>query len=411
MLTGYVTRAASAYNFEANGLRVLCGAETLTLKEVRPAVDDTNNGCPRAAPYIGEVVTVYGSLKKKKHAVEATRIEFPLPVLAGMRGSAVVEALNEPDPPDPQPTQALVRADGYWIRIYSKTRLNLVPPLQSLTDVKPGNWLDYKGTLGADGVVVATEARIGPNFIGAGEEKLRAKNEFDPSATPSDTKKNAIEHALIGGFDRTEFPPYKDPAMQARVNAVGEKLIPTFERNLPNSDPAKIHFRFQVVDNTGHRDVWALPSGIILIPRQVVERMQNDSQLATVLADSIACALERQQYRTQAAGRLAATASWGGFATVAAGGLVPIAGDAILAGSMETQSDIAAYRLEQRGRVSLGLLHDAGYDIDQAPIAWWLLASRKPRPLAKIDLPDQAAYLYLELGETWDNPLATPGTY
>ena len=57
--------------------------------------------------------------------------------------------------------------------------------------------------------------------------------------------------------------------------------------------------------------------------------------------------------------------------------------------------------MEQSARVSLGLLHDAKYDIYEAPIAWWILASRKPKDLADIAMPERARYLYQMLGTTW----------
>jgi hypothetical protein len=405
-ITGYVTRVASASDFDANGIRVLCGAETLSLKEVSPNVDDTTNGCPRTPPYIGEVVTVYGSMKKKKHAVDATQIVFSLPIRAGVPGSAVIEALKEPASAGPQPAGCLVRADGYWIRIDAKTELKFTSPLHSLADVKPGNWMEYKGVLGPDGVITAAAVKIGPNIVSKGEEKLRAKNEFDPSAVPADTRQNSVERALVGGYDPKKFPPYINPEMQARVNAIGEKLIPAFQRELPDSDPAKIHFRFQLIDTRMFRDAGTLPNGIILIPHQVVERMQNDSQLATVLADNIACALERQQYRSQAALRWAAAATLGEWASLPIGGPAILAGEAVTVGGMETSSDIAARNLEQSGRVSLELLNDAGYDIDQAPMAWWLLDPKGPKPVAEVAMPPRAAYLYWVLGETWHNPAA-----
>ena len=407
-VTGYVTRAASGTDFDANGFRVLCGAKTLTEVEVGPTVDDAANGCPKTSPYIGEIVNVYGSMKKKKHAVVATRIEFRLPVRSSSPGSALIEVLKPPDSTGPQHPGLLVRADGYWIRIGDKTNVSLVPPLQSLADVKPGNWLDYRGARAPDGVVTATAVKIGPNIISQGEEKLRTSKEYDPSKVPADSKPNSAERFFVGVVDPKEFPPYENAAMQARVNAIGEKLIPAFERNLPDSDPAKIHFRFQLIDTTWLRDALTLPSGIILIPRQVVERMQNDSQLATVLADNIACALERQQYRTQTKARLETAAKLGGLAGLAVEGAPALlVGAAASAEVLMPGSDIAAYTMDQSGRVSLGLLHDAGYDIDQAPMAWWLLAKKEPKPIAEVAMPPRAEYLYQILGETWNNPAAS----
>ncbi|MGH9562634.1 MAG: hypothetical protein ACRD3S_14375, partial [Terracidiphilus sp.] len=56
--------------------------------------------------------------------------------------------------------------------------------------------------------------------------------------------------------------------------------------------------------------------------------------------------------------------------------------------------------------VALCLMHDAGYDIGEAPKAWWLLNSKNPRPISRISLPHRAAYLYRILGETWYDPAA-----
>jgi hypothetical protein len=72
-------------------------------------------------------------------------------------------------------------------------------------------------------------------------------------------------------------------------------------------------------------------------------------------------------------------------------------------GTGTTQFVVFRKEQHQSGRVSLGLLKNAGYDIDQAPVAWWLLASRKPRPVSEIAIPDRATYLYRTLGEVWHN--------
>jgi hypothetical protein len=65
--------------------------------------------------------------------------------------------------------------------------------------------------------------------------------------------------------------------------------------------------------------------------------------------------------------------------------------------------------MQQRDRVSLTLLRDAGYDIDEAPMAWWLLAvdPKNTTLLGTTEVPDRVAYLYRILGETWRNPTAS----
>jgi hypothetical protein len=46
-------------------------------------------------------------------------------------------------------------------------------------------------------------------------------------------------------------------------------------------------------------------------------------------------------------------------------------------------------------------LQDAQYDLSQAPLAWWLLASGKPKDLTNLTIPEHARYLYEVLGATW----------
>lgn len=401
-IAGYVTRVASGSDFDVNGFRILCGGNTLTLVLTNAQQIPTTQGCPQTSPYVGEVVNVYGAISKKKHAVVASRIEFPLPVRVVISGSAVIEALKKSDSAGSQPANLLSRADGFWIRIDGKTELNLAPSPGSLADVKPGDWIEYKGKQGADGVITAATVKIVRNALGKGEKRFREKQDFDPTAVPASAKQGRASLAFKG-IDPKRFPPYNDAAMQARVNEIGEKLIPGFERDLPDSDPAKINFRFQVIDTKWFRDALTLPSGIILIPRQVVERMQNNSQLATVLADNIACALERQTYRDLPASHALVAGEIGADVV---GAIVP--GVSLVApalgygGGKEMQTKAE----EQSGRVSLGLLHDAGYDIDEAPMSWWLLAPKDPKPIAKIAMPPRAIYLYRILGETWHNPAA-----
>lgn len=156
-----------------------------------------------------------------------------------------------------------------------------------------------------------------------------------------------------------------------------------------------MNFRFQLTNDPKWREVAPLPSGIILVPYDAMQRMQNDSQLAALLADGIARAIERSQYRMH--GRVEKSAI-GAFLV-----LNPLIATGVTEGA---RSAAISKEQEQSGRVSLGLLHDAGYDIDQAPIAWWQLASKEPKPIAQIPLPERAVNLYRVLGEVWHNPAA-----
>jgi hypothetical protein len=382
-VSGYVTRATSGSDIDVNGFHVVCGGVRQGTIETTDGVRASAVGCPGNPPFIGEMLDVYGVQNSFSHSIIATRIEIREQRPGEISGSAVIDAAPVQEATGAQDSGLLVRADGYRIRITGKTKIDWTPPLQSLADVKAGNWIKYRGKTDMAGVVVAASVQIGPNALGSEEVKLRTDNEYDPSAVPADARQNYLKAVVRLGLDPKKFPPFRDAAMQARIEKIGSSLVPAYQRALPDSDPAKIEFRFQLIDTALIRDALTLPNGIVLIPHQVVERLRNDSQLATVLADGIGRALERQQYRTQRERKVA----W-------------------LVGGMSSEMDIRTEEKEQSGRVGLVLLHDAGYDIDQAPVAWWLLDPISQQPLTEIEMPDRASYLYGILGETWHNPAA-----
>ena len=392
ILSGYVTRAASGSDFDVNGIRVLCGAET---RIESPAGDSYYGGCFEKTPIIGLGVDVYGQRKKKLNAVAAERIDVKRIAHEEIAGMAVIDGVLEAQAPG----AVRVRADGYPILITAQTAVTIEAPLQSLSDVMPNVWMEYRAKPGAGGEFGAESAKFAQNMITEKEDAMRTKAEYDPAAVPTTARPDRTARALGMPVDPKSIPPWPDPAAQARLTTIGEKLVPAYQRGLAANDPSRIHFRFQLTDGKQWPWVLALPSGIVLVPDEVVERMENDSELAEILADAIACVLEKQTYRmriAERAMRAGSMAQWAEFVPVIG---LPVA----LAGVGSQAGEVALIRKEehQSERVSLWLMHDAGYDVDEAPVAWWLLASRKPKPVAEIAMPDRSAYLYRVLAEEW----------
>lgn len=98
------------------------------------------------------------------------------------------------------------------------------------------------------------------------------------------------------------------------------------------------------------------------------------------------------------------------IAGAAGGAFVPGLGIATTIANDKAAATILRHTEEQSGRVSLGFLHDAGFDVYEAPKTWWLLAPKKPKPLSDISLPERAAYLYSILGESWHTNQQQPLT-
>ncbi len=335
---------------------------------------------------------VWGHWNKKTHELTATSVVQVAPSIAEVRGGAMIDLVVPAKAPE-----RILRADGYSLHLTPETILNFNAPVTSLADLTTNIWIEYRGVQQVDGSVTVNAAEVWPNTVPKDEDKLRTKNEFEPANVDEGDKQSGASK-FFHGVNARKLPAHHDPELQAKIERIGESLIPAYQKALVKSDPTRIHFRFQIVDTDHFRDAVTFANGIILVPWPAIGRLQNDSQIAAVLADNIACALEKQQILHQPAAHALTAASWAGLA---AGLVVPGASIAtgITTASLERHAQTMSLR--QSGRVSLALMHDAGYDIHEAPVAWRLLDPKKPESIDKAEIPDRADYLYAFLGETW----------
>jgi hypothetical protein len=393
VITGYVTRVVSLSDFDVDGLAIVSSPKT-QFAQSRGTDANGARSIGGGNAYLGERVSIFGRIDRKKHRIQASEIVFLRPESRTLSGLALVDQVLEAG----KPGEAVLRADGYVIRINASTKTGFAAPISALVDVNPGTWIAYSGALDSSGALAAEKAAFQPNTVSHSEAGMIGLSSYDASAVPDDSKQNPFQKYLIG-LNPQKIPPFHDIDMQARVNRIGKSLIPAFQRTLPDDDPRKIHFQFQLIDGSKWKDALTLPSGIILVPHQIVERLPDDSQLAAVLADNVATAIEKQSYRLRPAETTLAIVN---LATGIGGFFVPGLGLTSAATGVsghKIQTDL----LNQSGRVSLGLLHDAGYDINQAPIAWWTLASKPGKTLAETTIPSRAGNLYQAIGLIWRN--------
>jgi len=395
IVEGYVTRVTSLSDFDVNGLHVLPGKKTTYHAENN--VHQTH--VVSDAPYLGQAVAVSGEVKKKTHQILAKDVVFHPLDTAPRSGIALVDRVLTSATPGNNPLRLLLRADGYLILVNPNTKISFQPPLTSPSDVTTNVWIQYHGQPQSDGILLADSAVFSPNTVPDKEARLLDKNDYDPAAVDPNDKQSAASKLFLG-VNPKKIPPYNDPSMQARIDRIGSSLIPAFQRSLPDTDDRKISFKFQLIDDHKWKDARTLPTGIILIPYQLIDRLQNDSQIAALLADNMACALEKQTYRLMPARKTMGAAD---LAATAGGLFIPGLGLANGIATYTAEKKIETDLLNQSGRVSLGLLHDAGYDINQAPITWWILAKDSHGDLATTSLPPRAANLYRALGTTWRN--------
>lgn len=303
--------------------------------------------------------------------------------------------------------EPLLQADGYRIRIAKYTKVTFHGQLKSIADINTNTWVKYVGERDEAGVLVATAAEFFP------ARRLKAKpdrqwvilqKQMEAYAKPAngilqDSLIDADGHIVVKlpkvrysdsngncGWHKVPF----DPALQERVRRVGTSLIPKFQRDPPADDPQKIAFRFYAVDDPRERSDIFCNEGLILVPQQAIGRLQNDDQLAALLADGIAFNLQVRSARLLAQyGDLLGLQIAGEIVSLWAPGVDL----ATYVGASVANREIWIKLQEQRGRMVLAMMQNAGYDPWQAPEAWrWLEPKSLPPDLNGLKYPSRSKY-------------------
>ena len=355
----------------------------------------TSSASPlRQAVQVGAYVEVVGAEGLHSKSVNAVTVLFRDDWNQQLSGIAVIERVIAAGP------NPIFEADGYRIRVGSETRTAFNGSLHSLAEIGPNAWIHFEGKRDKDGTLLAAKAE----FLPPKATRFKAVSglevyniPFRPAnstgaAVPAyqqvdiPMEGGKVKLVALGGW-RT-IPAEK--VLQDRVQSIGMKLVPEYQKQLSADDPSRIHFRFYALDDDKYREEICTPDGLILVPVHVVERLQNDDQLAAVLASGIALNLQRQTARVVAENRgfMGAEA-----ASLAASAFIPGLNIAYLVGGSVVANRINTAREEERGRVALSLMANAGYDPWQAPEAWRLLAPRHlPKEMSGLKYPRRSSY-------------------
>lgn len=382
-LEGYVTAVHPPTGFDVNGTTVTTSPGTeyrvLNSKGVK-------NGAKEAdALRVGAYVEVTGT--STGQGMNAASVAFLEDQDKKIQGFGVIDKVIAAGP------EPVFQADGFRIRIGSGTAVTYGGDLKTLVDVGTNTWVKYEGKRDASGVLVATRAR----FVRARQGKVKPALPDSLPTQPSlidangrlvsaHTKVRLSDAGGVCGWHKVTM----DQALQERVRRVGMKVIPEYQKQLPDDSPSKIHFRIYVIEEPSFREDLECVEGLILVPRQVVERLVNEDQLAAIMANGVAYSIEAQsaRLRTEILGLEGAE-----LAGDVAGGFVGGVGVGALVGGLVVNHEIELQMREQTGRIALALMADAGYDPWQAPETWRLLAPKKlPGDVKALPYPDRAGY-------------------
>jgi hypothetical protein len=310
-------------------------------------------------------------------------------------------------------SEPVFRADGYTFRVSAETKVRIGYGLKTLSEVGTNTLARFDGKLDGSGVVVAAKVE----FARLKLPKHKAKPEdLQVTTFPQGSRIDAYsgfstDGAKLAQEDKGGWCGWYfvslDAALQQRVRQIGMQVVPQYQRDLPADDRAKIPFRFYVVDEEFQHAAIFCNNGLILLPTLIVERLPSDGLLAAALAEAVAGVLQKQAEEGRRFNRKDA-AMLGVLAGGAAAGAIP--GAAVSTGSLVGQQTAKRGLVRARGRMSLALMADAGFDPHLAPEAWRLLEpGRLPKDPAKLKDTGLSKYLSNFL-KMQDNPAATPGT-
>jgi hypothetical protein len=376
---GYITAVHLPAGFDVNSEHVV----------LQPDVSKDNP--LRDAVRVGAYVDVIGANNRSTKTVTADSVLFRDDWDKKLSGFGVIDKILT------MGQEPVFRADGYKIRVISITEVSFKGDLKNLADVGTGIWLKYEGKRDKSGVLIASKAEFVSAKLSQDEVTFAQKQNDIPSQGALLDADGNLQNARAkvrlsdaGGYCGWHRVP-ADQSLQEKVRRLGMSVIPGYQKQLKDDDPSKIQFRFYVVDEKQIRSELVCKEGLILVPTQVVERLRNDDQMAALLADGVAFSLQLQEVRVTTNKSLLISAEVADDVFLIVDPLdFLIVNTAVAPLAMRP---IAVKMQEQRGRIALALVADAGYDPYQAPEVWRLLAPKSlPKNLNSLKYPDRSGY-------------------
>ncbi len=384
---GHVTRLEPPISFRLNQQLVVTTPSTTFVIPSDPNGSQEDINFSLGLISIGKRIVVRGVEDLQTHTITARRIEAldggSLAHRSGHAWEDSAPALTK----DGSGWRGTVYVDGYEIAVDAKTTVQLAQGMTDPTVFRPDLQVVYQAERQNDGSLLAKSVSFAVDGNIADEERFRADSDFKIDLPDYDKKLPGKVHFFLQSY---RILP--DRQLQEAINAFGQNLVPAWQRRLPDSDPAKIHFRFFVLEKSkALQKTLSNDSGTVLIPSQVITKLQNEAQLACLLSADIAVAIENDIYRSRSRKH-----------TQEAIDVALIPGPFGGAGQMINDGAFSAGYwtplIEHEYRVGLRYVMAAGYDPREAPFALQRLAAKHPDATAGKSLPSLGNYMDAELG-------------
>jgi len=289
-IRGYVTEMRSPMDFDIEDYRITRDeAFVLDFENASPDVTFQLQDIR-----VGVELEIRGVLDEQTRELKAKTIKVDLEQFRSVKQTAFVSRA-------PEGIQLLdgtwageLKADGQVIRVTNATKVLFKPTkrekqlaelrgksatreddefesLQSLDQVTVGMAMTYEGARDREtGKILADRIEFSSNDLEDGEAKLWNSLKVSVKA-PQGVKPGELKINHVG-----KFKLLPDPDVQAYVTALGERLIPSYQREMRLDDPRRIPFQFHVV-LTDQVNAFATPNGIVVVFSGLLELLDNEA--------------------------------------------------------------------------------------------------------------------------------------
>ena len=385
-IRGYVTNVTSPTQFEIEDYRITRDSSFIL---------DFENASPELQfkpedIRVGVELAIKGTFNDETNELKATSIKVDMEQFKKQKQTAILARAPEGVERTNDGWSGTFFVDGQRIRITPATQVVfqltkrekglakaqsrkptkgedgiLFRPLASLTEVTVGAAMTYEGARDIhDGEIVAERVEFAHNDLEVGEKqmwdslKMTTRPFLAASLTPGE-----LNIRNVG-----KFKVLPDQETQDYVSQLGYRLVPKYQLDLDDGDPAKIPFKFFVVQDKVP-NAFALPNGIVVIHSAMFDVVQNEAQFAAVVGHEISHAVQEHTWRQQQHQKVARTALAIGAAFAAAYGQNALR-DTLQLVQGAIQNGYARNLENQADRLGLEYMVAAGYDPREAPRVW-----------------------------------------
>ena len=342
---------------------------------------------------IGTELEVKGDYDESSGELKAKSIKVLFEDLRKLKRTALLEQLPALAKKD-SGWEGEIRADGQRITVSPETSVTIKlnkserkdarkknkpdddedsasTPLTSLDALTLDTFVRFEGKQEPGGAIQAKKVEFHHAELEPGEARLwkrmepKVKEPDYSSFAPGQLKMHWMKYRIVPSREAQDY-----------IAQLGESLIPAHQKDLPANDPLKIPFRFYLVQDKSF-NAEAYPNGVVIVHSGDFNILQNEAQLAFVMAHEITHAVEKHQWQTLHYHRAELAALSG------AGAFIPFGGGIVTTLTAQSiQSQFARSLENQADRVGLEWMLAAGYDIREAPASWKAVSFKKgDRPL------------------------------